>query len=73
LSRRPTPLALQREAEARREAEVEQQLHHLLTQNGANSVSALRGAAATEGYALLRQAPRAYMRCLFNRAVIAAR
>ena len=72
-ARRPTPLAQQREAEARREAGIERRLHQLLLQHGAETLSGLRGAAAQEGYDLLRQAPNAYMRCLFKRGAAAGR
>jgi hypothetical protein len=73
MSRRATLLAQQRDADARREASIERRLHRLLLQHGAETLSGLRGAAAAEGYALLRQAPNAYMRCLFKRGVAAER
>lgn len=71
MTRRATPLAQQREADARREASVERQLHRLLRKHGAETLSGLRGEAAQQGYALLREAPNAYMRCLFNRMAAA--
>jgi hypothetical protein len=70
-ARRATPLAQQRAAEEAREASLERQWHRLLSHHGADTLSGLRGEAATQGYALLRQAPNAYMRCLFNRMAVA--
>jgi hypothetical protein len=72
-ARRQTPLAQQQGEEARHEASIERRFHRLLRQHGAETLSGLHGAAAQEGYDLLRQAPNAYMRCLFKRAAAAGR